>query len=125
MSDYESQILGSAPSWDNDQDPLEYVEKQLHKMKKKKKGKGRKKLKKRVRALEQELQQYKKLEKKRRKKNKGKKLKKRAREWDYQRPWWQDAVTASLPQALKLVDTCMSRQPSKREPPLALPEHRD
>lgn len=135
MSDYESQVLGVAPDWDNAQElsiQMEHIEKKLHKMKKQKKGKkgkGRKKLKKRLRAMElrcQTLEQYmffamcqNQLQASAPKKaKKSKKAKKK------ERLWWQEAMTNSFPKALELATVSMSRLPPKSQAPLALPEAR-
>ena len=75
------------------------LEKKLHKQKKGKKGKGKKKLKKQLRTLELQRQQ--------------------------RQPWWQDAMTVSIPKLLDLMIASKSGQPLKPQPPLALPPHLD
>lgn len=123
MSDYESQVLGVAPGWDNAQEfsmQMEHIEKQLHKMKKQKKGKkgkGRKKLKKRIRELEQDYQQLKQLVFFAMYQGQMQTVRP-------QQTWWQKAVTNTLPKVVELATVSVSKLPPKGQAPLALPEGR-
>lgn len=121
MNDYESQILGATPSLDNAggfsmrMEEFDRQLRQLNKRKKGKKRKGLKKMKKRLRALEREHQQlqmilfamY---------QNQMPTVK------PQQQPWWQTAVTNSLPKALELAAVSVSRLPPKSQTSIALPK---
>lgn len=133
MSDYTTQVLGATltpnnAEWRSMQ--MEQLDRQLRKMKKQKKGKkgkkgkGRKKLKKRIRALEQDYQQLNQLILFAMYQGQMQIVQ------PLQQPWWQKAVTDSLPKALELATVSMRRLPPrnqlppKSQTPLALPAAR-
>ncbi len=119
MSDYTNQVLGATPTPDNTavfSMQMENFDRQLRKMNKRKNGKGRKKLKKRLRMLEQENQQLKQLILLAMYQSRMQTVE------PERKPWWQEAVTNSLPKALELAAVSVSRLPPRNQPPLTLPE---